>query len=98
MLSAKKKYIAFPPSFWCVCARGKQNPAGDAFEIEKGNGDVLGYNIRTAAAVVLYDASARCTYSSLEPLVPGAAYLVPGTVHASTQQTTNQRYGGLSRA
>ena len=45
--------------------------------------------LRTAA-VVLYDTSARCTYSSLEPLVPGAAYLVPGTVHtvhASTQQT-----------
>ena len=33
------------------------------------------YNIRTAAAV-LYDTSTRCTYSSLEPLVPGAAYLV----------------------
>ena len=27
-----------PTSFWCVCARGKQNPACDAFEIEKGNG------------------------------------------------------------
>ena len=33
------------------------------------------YNIRTAAAV-LYDTSTRCTYSSPEPLVPGAAYLV----------------------
>ena len=32
------------------------------------------YNIRTAAAVVLYDTSTSCTYSSLEPLVPGAAY------------------------
>ena len=34
------------------------------------------YNIRTAAAVVLYDTSTsnRCTYSSLEPLVPGATY------------------------
>ena len=33
------------------------------------------YNIRTAAAVVvLHDASTRCTYSSLELLVPGAAY------------------------
>ena len=53
----------------------KKNPAGDAFEIEKGNGDVRDYNIRTAAAV-LYDTSTRCTYSSLEPLVPGAAYLV----------------------
>ena len=30
--------------------------------------------------------------------MPGATYLVPGTVHASTQQTTNQRYGGLSLA
>ena len=39
-------------------------------------------SVRTAAAVVLYDTSTRCTYSSLEPLVPGAAYLVPGTVHA----------------
>ena len=85
----QKKKIAFPPSFWCVCARSKQNPAGDAFEIEEGNGDVRDCNIRTAAAaaVVLYDTSTRCTYSSLEPLVPGAAYLVPGTVHASTQQT-----------
>ena len=47
--SAKKKKIAFPPSFWCVCARGKRNPAGDASEIEKGNGDVRqrgDYNIR----------------------------------------------------
>ena len=99
MLSAKKKYIAFPPSFWCVCARGKQNPAGDAFEIEKGNGDVRDYNIRTAAAVVLYDTITRCTYSSLEPLVcPGAAYLVPGTVHASTQYTTGSEVrGSVSR-
>ena len=44
-------------------------------EIEKGNGDVRDYNMRTAAAV-LYDTSTRCTYSSLEPHVPGAAYLV----------------------
>ena len=86
-----------PTSFWCVCARGKQNPACDAFEIEKGNGDVRDCNIRTAAAVVS-DTSTRCTYSSLEPLVPGAVYLVHVTVHASTQQTTNQRYEGLSRA
>ena len=56
-------------------------------KFEKGNGDVRDYNIRTAAAVVLYDTSTRCTYSSLEPLVPGDAYLVPGAVHASTQQT-----------
>ena len=34
------------------------------------------YNIRTAAAAVLYDTSTLCTYSSLEPLVPGAAHLV----------------------
>ena len=54
----------------------KKNSAGDAFEIEKGNGDVRDYNIRTAAAAVLYHTSTRCTYSSLEPLVPGAAYLV----------------------
>ena len=32
------------------------------------------FNVCTAAAVVLYDTSTRCTYSSLEPLVPGAAY------------------------
>ena len=31
------------------------------------------HNIRTAA-VVIYDTSTRCTYSSLEPLVPGEAY------------------------
>ena len=93
-----KKKVAFPPSFWCVCARGKQNPAGDVFEIEKGNGDVRYYNMRTAAAVVLYDTSTRCTYSSLEPLVPGAAYLVPGTVHASTQQTIQTRGTGVCLA
>ena len=34
----------------------EKNPAGDACEIEKGNGDVRDYNIRTAAAV-LYDTS-----------------------------------------
>ena len=56
------------------------------------------YNIRTAAAVVLYDTSTRCTYSSLEPLVPGAAYLVPGTVHASTQQTIQIRGTGVCLA
>ena len=71
-----KKKIAFPPRSWCVCARGKKNPAGHAFELEKGNGDVRNYNIRTAAAAVLYDTSTRCTYSSLELLVPRAAYLV----------------------
>ena len=92
------KIVNCRPSFWCVGARGKQNLEGDAFEYGKGNGDVRDCNIRTAAAVVLYDTSTPCTYSSLEPLVPGAAYLVPGTVHASTQQTTNQGYGGLSRA
>ena len=81
--------MAFPISFWCVCARGKQNPAGNAFGLAKGNRDVLENNIR-AAAVVLSDSSTRCTYSSLEPLVPGAAYLVPGTIHASTQQTMIQ--------
>ena len=57
-------------------ARVKKYPAGDAFEIEKVNGDVRDYNRRTAAAAVLYDTSTRCTYSSLERLVPGAAYLV----------------------
>ena len=70
------------------CARGKQNPAGDAFEIEKGNGDVRDYNIRTAAAVVLYDTSTPCTYSSLEPLVPGAAY-IPGTWYGTCKHPTN---------
>ena len=53
------------------------------------------YNIRTPAAVVLYDTSNRCTYSSLEPLVPGAAYLVPGAAHASTQQTIQIRGTGF---
>ena len=94
----EKKQIALPPSFWCVYDRGKQNPAGDAFEIEKGNGDVRDYNRRTAAAVVLYDTSTRCMYSSLAPLVPGAAYLVPGTVHASTQQTIQIRGTGVRLA
>ena len=62
----------------------KHNPAGDAFEIEKGNGDVRDYNIRAAAAaVVLYDTSTRCTYSSLDPLVPDAALHVRATSRAT---------------
>ena len=99
MHSAKKSKLPSRQVFG-VCARGKQNPAGDddAFEIEKRNGDVRDYNIRTAAAVVLCDTSTRCTYSSLEPLVPGAAYLVPGTVHASTQQTKQIRGMGVCLA
>ena len=64
--SAKKRKFAFPPSFWCLYAinRGKQNPAGDAFEIEKANGDVRDYNKRTAVAVVLVigDNEARPQY------------------------------------
>ena len=76
----------------------KKNPAGDDSEIEEGDGDVRDYNIRTAAVVVLYDKSTRCTYSSLESLVPGAVYLVPGTVHASTQQTIQIRGTGVCLA
>ena len=55
---------------------------------------------RTAATVlvVLYDDTSRCTYSSLKPLVPGTAYLVPGTVHASTQQTIQIRGTGVCLA
>ena len=81
------------------CARGKQNPAGDAFEIEKGNGDVRDYNIRTAAAVVLDDTSTRYTYSSLEPLVPGAActwYLVR-YMQAPNRLYKSEVRGSLSR-
>ena len=54
------------------------------------------YNIRTAAAV-LHDTSTRCTYkySSFEPLVLGAAYLVPGTVHTSTYKS--EVWGSVSR-
>ena len=69
-----KKVNCLPTKFLCLCARGKHNRAGDAFEVEKGNGDVRDYDVRTAAAVVLYDTSTRCTHSSPEPLVPGAAY------------------------
>ena len=50
--------------------------------------------------VVLYDTSTRCTYSSLEPLVPRVAYLVPGTVHASTQHNSlykSEVRGSVSR-
>ena len=88
-LSSAKDKFAFPPRFWCVWARGKQNPAGDGFKVDKrdGDGDVRDYTICTAAAVVLYDTSTRCTYSSLEPLIPGEAHLVPGTVLTSTQHT-----------
>ena len=93
-----KKVNCLPTKFLCLCARGKHNRAGDAFEVEKGNEDVRDYDVRTAAAVVLYDTSTRCTYSSLEPLVPGAAYLVRGTVHASPQQTIQIRNTGVCLA
>ena len=78
----------------------KQNPAGDAFEIEKGNGDVRDYNISTVAAVVLYDTSTRCTYSSHEPLVPGAAYTwyLVRYMQAPNQQTIQIRGTGVSLA
>ena len=82
----------------------KLNPACDAFKIEKGNGDVRDYNIRTAAAVVLYDTSTRGTYSSLEPLEKKCSmhtwYLVRYMQAPNRLSTdyTNQRYGGLSRA
>ena len=44
-----------------------------------------------------YTSSTRCTYSSLEPLVAGAAAYTPETwytVHASTQQTTESEVRG----
>ena len=53
-----------------------------------------------ATATVSYDTSTRCTYSSLEPLVPCAAY-IPGIWYGTCKHPTdytNQRYGGLSRA
>ena len=53
---------------------------------------------RSSSTAALYDTSTRCTYSSLEPLVPGPAYLVPGTVHASTQQTMQIRGTDVSLA
>ena len=88
------------PTKFLVClrySRGKQNPAGDAFEIEKGKRDVRDYNLRTAAAVVvLYDTSARYTYSSLEPLVPGVAYLVPGTWYGTCNHPTDYRLDYIS--
>ena len=98
LLAFAKKSKLPSHQVFSVCARGKQNPAGDAFEVEKGSGDVRDYNIRTAAAVVPYDTSTRFTYSSLGPLIPGATYLVPGTVHASTQQTIQIRGTGVCLA
>ena len=52
------------------------------FGIEKGKGDVRENNIRTSAGVVLYYSSTRCTYASLEPIVPGAACLSFQVQHA----------------
>ena len=65
VLECFRKYVSrrLPPAkkgnlpSQVVCARGKGNPAGDASEIEKENGDVRqrgDYNIRTA---VLYEYS-----------------------------------------
>ena len=56
--------------------------------------------MRTAAAVVLYDTTTRCTYSSLEPLLPGAAY-IPGTWYGTckhpTDHTISEVRGSVSR-
>ena len=54
-----------------------KKPAGDAVEIEEGNGDVRDYDIH-AAAEVLFDKSTRCTYSvsSLSFKVQHTLYLV----------------------
>ena len=52
------------------------------------------------AAIIIYVhqqyyTSTRCPYSSLEPLVPGAAaYLVPGTWYVQAPNRL-RRYGGL---
>ena len=56
-----------------------------------GNAAIITY-------VQQYCTSTR-TYSSLEPLVPSAAYLVPGTRYIQApNRVQKQRYGGLFRA
>ena len=53
---------------------------GDASEIEKGNGNVRQRDDDNILYRVQQYYTSTRTYSSLEPLVPGAAaYLVPGT-------------------
>ena len=48
--------------------------------------------------LVLYDTSTRCTYSSPESLVPGAAY-IPGTWYGTCNHQTIQIRGtGVCRA
>ena len=92
VLAFRTKVNCLPPSCWCACARGKQNPAGDASEIKRETGmcAIIIYEY-TAAAVQYYTIRVLVERTRLEPLVPGQAYLVPGTVRVSTQQTTNQR-------
>ena len=71
-----KKYVAFPPGFWCVCARGKKILQATPSKLRREMGMCATTIYVRQQQQVLYDTSTRCTYSSLEPLVPGAAYLV----------------------
>ena len=74
----------------------KRNLARDASEIVEemrmcGNPAIMIH-------VQLYCTSARCKYSSVERLVPGAAYLVPGTRFMQPpHRPKNERYEGLFR-
>ena len=103
MPSANKSKKPSHQVFWCVCAiEVKQNPASDASETEKGNGDVRDCN-RTRSYT--YSSSITCTSTPLYVLqvsslslfqVQHTWYLV--SVHANTQQTAESEVrGSLSR-
>ena len=70
---------------WCVCARGKRNLAGDASEIETGNGDVCAATRRLTVLPVLHKFSYTIRTRVSCNLVPGAAYLVPGIRYIQAQ-------------
>ena len=96
--SAKKSKLPSHQVFGVFALEANKIVQASPSKIEKGNGDVRDCNIRAAIAAVLYDTSTRCTHASLEHLVPGVAYLVPGTVQAGTQQTTQIRGTGVCLA
>ena len=93
----QKKYIAFPPSFWCVCATGKQKSCRRRLRTEEGNADV-GDNDRTRSCK--YSSSIICTCTHCTYFLSRASRCskcsVPGTWYwykQTTNRLQNQRYG-----